>query len=115
MRDWIKPELVVEKFELSQHVASGCGTKLGDANSTYPIKVYATYVHNGNNRKDTITLDFLKDNNDTDGDGKIDRSEFVAYFNNVINNLPGGYKALDHYRIDNDNTTYTDISSIFNS
>ena len=24
MRDWIKPELVVEEFELSQHVALGC-------------------------------------------------------------------------------------------
>ena len=27
MREWTKPELYVEDFELSQHVAAGCGTQ----------------------------------------------------------------------------------------
>lgn len=113
MRDWIKPELVVEEFELSQHVANGCGTPLGNANSTYPKTVYATYEHNGNN-KDPYpeTFEFSKNNNDTDGDGKIDRSEFEAFYRNVINKPRGGYH-LAHYRIDG--TTYTDIGFIFNS
>ena len=77
MREWTKPELYVEDFELSQHVAAGCGTqteivvKPGEWIQVV-IGCASSYSGTGHWHKDVKVYD---DN----GNGKIDWDEFTKY------------------------------------
>lgn len=60
MRDWIKPELVVEEFELSQHVALGCA-----ADKLQPRARSANYTVKGHKVNESGTVsDRPDDKND---------------------------------------------------
>lgn len=77
MREWTKPELYVEDFELSQHVAAGCGTqteivvKPGEW-ITVGIGCASSYSGNGHWHTDVNVYDDNKN-------GKIDWEEFTKY------------------------------------
>ncbi len=91
MKEWIKPELYVENFELDQHVAAGCTTKTkitvtpgGSITVTLGCaSKYGTPDSGGHWRsKETIT--------DTDGNGIIDWAEVTTAIGTATNGVVTG-------------------------
>ena len=95
MRDWIKPELIIEEFELSQHVASGCGTRV--SNASYPKDVELKWRFK--NGKDDFTNTYPRISAatyDSDEDGYIDRNEFTNFLSGQSG--PHNYPILEIHR-----------------
>ena len=94
MEKWTKPELFIEKYELSQDVASGCSDK-----TEITVTPGGTITFNGfcanysNNNGHAVTVVAY----DANGNGKIDNSEWQdAYRNSTIHNGNGYGHLTEH-------------------
>lgn len=79
MRTWEKPELYVEEFELSQHVAAGCGTDVNitvTPGSTTKVVVRCASEYGNDGGQGHYYQEYNVE--DTNKNGKIDWDEFVA-------------------------------------
>lgn len=91
MEKWIKPEITVENFELSQHVAYGCGTKTEitvtpGGSVTVGIGCASSYPGKGHWH---AKFDIV----DTNKNGKIDWSEVTAQMEVADN---GNFTGVGH-------------------
>ena len=96
MRKWIKPELYVEKFELSQHVAAGCGTQteiVVKPGEWVTIGYGCASSYPGQGHWHT-NVDVYDDN----GNGKIDWDEFTKYAGTADNGNVTGSGHRNHTR-----------------
>ena len=99
MKNWVKPELYVENFELSQHVAAGCDTDYPNIKPSQP----GGYI--------TVSFGCSKDGElmngeghwagnepvyDTNENGKIDYSELVNAYNTAKNGKLTGQGHENH-------------------
>lgn len=94
MKNWVKPELYVEKFELSQHVAAGCVSKVDisitpGGSITVGIGCASTYTGKGHWH---TTVDVK----DEDGNGKIDWNEFTKAAGAADNGVITGQGHSNH-------------------
>lgn len=98
MKKWVKPELYVEEFELSQHVASGCSVKIDEGIEVEPgySKTYEVgcMEKTGKGHWGTVTITAA---DDTNGNGKIDWSEFVAVAQTAYNGVATGNGHQNHH------------------
>ena len=97
---WRKPELIIEVFELSQYVASGCTAKPGEipdvpeipTDKNYEVKLGCS-GYNGQGHYTEITL---SEEFDTNGDEVIDWNEFVAAVEHARNYVMTGGGHANH-------------------
>lgn len=96
MRKWVKPELYVEEFDLSQPVAAGCGTQVDitvtpGGEITIGYGCASSYPGQGHWHTDVEVFD---DNNN----GKIDWDEFTKYAGAADNGQQTGQGHANHTR-----------------
>lgn len=99
MRTWEKPELIVEDFELEQHVAHGCEMDLPELKPEKPgapviLSMGCTkdgVPMNGNGHWDSTVPVY-----DANGNGKIDWAEFVKYQEKARNDIQTGQGHDNH-------------------
>lgn len=94
MKKWIKPELYIEDFELSQHVAAGCGTKTEiivkpGGFITVGVGCASSYSGQGHWHTDMKI-------EDTNNNGKIDWSEVVEQVGAADNGVVTGSGHRNH-------------------
>lgn len=81
-RKWTKPELYVEEFELSQHVAAGCGTSSEIIFDEQITVEYAGCRHEGKGHWGAVDVTLV----DTNKNGLIDWDEFKTAVDNKASN-----------------------------
>lgn len=94
MKKWIKPGLYIEKFELSQHVAEGCGKKteiIVNPGESIVVGVgcASSYSGQGHWHSDVEIKD-------TNNNGKIDWDEVVAQVGAADNGVVTGSGHRNH-------------------
>ncbi|MCI5950689.1 MAG: EF-hand domain-containing protein [Floccifex porci] len=97
---WKKPELIVETFQLSQHIAAGCTHKPGEVPDFPDIPVednakikLGCQGYTGKGHYAEVILD---SSYDKDGSGDIDWNEFVAAVEHARNNVMTGSGHRNH-------------------
>ena len=94
MREWTKPELYVEDFELSQHVAAGCGTQteIVVTPGGYISLIYGCSSFEKGQGHWRVNYNVVDDNQN----GKIDWDEFVKYTEAARNGVETGEGHANH-------------------
>ncbi len=95
MKKWSKPELLIEEFRLEQSVAAGCGvdTEIIVTPGGYTTVYMGCRQQNGKGHWDANEGLII---NDTNGNGKIDWSEFTAAVESARNGRTTGGGHQNH-------------------
>lgn len=91
-KKWTKPELYVEEFEVSQHVAAGCGPSSEIVFDEQITVEYAGCSHEGQGHWGAANVTLV----DTNKNGLIDWEEFKACVDGAYNGKETGSGHANH-------------------